>query len=68
MRCSTNGQVQLEVYEGHTYELDAQAPGYEMVVKEVPINGDTEVTFTLPMATDEQTSQTNSTTNESAAA
>lgn len=58
----------LEVYKGHTYELDAQAPGYEMVVKEVPIDGNTEVTCTLPTAADEQASQTNSTTNESAAA
>lgn len=63
---SANGQVRLEVYQGHTYLLDAQSPDHEMVVKEVPINGDTKVTFTLPAA-DDSDAQASSTANESTA-
>lgn len=62
-----NGQARLEVYQGHTYLLDAQSPDHEMVVKEVLIDGDTEVTFTLPAA-DDSDAQASSTANESTAA
>lgn len=41
-----------EAYQGHTYELEVYASGYELAIMDVVIDGDTSTTVTLTPETD----------------